>query len=75
MHKENIIAIRRDNLDRIIEFKTNSNKIYNYEMAKEAIASGLIENAKIMKEKDNLSYIVEKNSNNIKNSFQNMEEF
>ena len=29
MNKEKIIAVRRDNLDRIVEFKTNDGKIYN----------------------------------------------
>lgn len=70
MNKEIIIAIKRDNLDRIVEFKTNNNKIYNYEMAKEAIIKGIIENAKIIKGKDDLFYITENNSN-----FEKMEEF
>jgi hypothetical protein len=70
MNKEIIIAIKRDNLDRIVEFKTNNNKIYNYEMAKEAIIKGIIENAKIIKGKDDLFYIAENNSN-----FEKMEEF
>lgn len=70
MNKEKIIAIKRDNLDRIVEFKTNNNKIYNYEMAKEAINNGIIENAKIVKGKDNLFHIVESNSD-----FEKMEEF
>lgn len=70
MNKEIIIAIKRDNLDRIVEFKTNENKIYNYEMAKEAINKGIIENAKIIKGKDSLFHIVESGSN-----FEKMEEF
>ena len=74
MNKEIIIAIKKDNLDRIVEFKTNNNKIYNYEMAKEAINKGLITNAIVVKGKDNLLHIKEKNSNNIKN-FEKMEEF
>ena len=71
MKKEKIIAIRKDNLDRIIEFKTDKNKIYNYEMAKEAIFNKIIENAKVIKGKDSLFHIVDINSN----SFQNLEEF
>lgn len=71
MKKEKIIAIRKDNLDRIIEFKTDKNKIYNYEMAKEAISNKIIENAKVIKGKDSLFHIVDINSN----SFQNLEEF
>ena len=72
MKKERIIAIKKDNLDRIVEFKTNTNKIYNYEMAKEAITNGLIENAKLVKGNDCLLHIKEKD-NSI--SFQKMEEF
>ncbi len=70
MDKEKIIAIKRDNLDRIIEFKTNKNKIYNYEMAKEAIINGLIDNAKVVKGKDTLLHIMETDT-----SFEKMEEF
>lgn len=70
MNKETIIAIKKDNLDRIVEFKTNNNKIYNYEMAKEAIINGIIENAKIIKGKDDLFHIIGNDSN-----FEKMEEF
>lgn len=75
MHKEIIIAVRRDNLDRIVQFKTNKNNVYNYEMAKEAISKGIIENAKILHGKDTLMHVVEKNSNNIAKAFEKMEEF
>jgi len=75
MEQEKIIAIKRDNLDRIVEFKTNRNKIYNYEMAKEAISNGLIENAKIIKGKDTLLHIIENSSKSVTNSFENLEEF
>lgn len=74
MNKEKIIAVKRDNLDRIIEFKTDKNKIYNYEMAKEAIFEGIIDNAVVSKGKDNLLYILEKHGN-ITNPFEKMEEF
>jgi len=74
MNTEKIIAIKKDNLDRIVEFKTNANKIYNYEMAKEAINNGMIENAIILKGKDSLFHIKEKEGNSIK-EFEKMEEF
>ena len=74
MRIEKIIAVKRDNLDRIVEFKTNADKIYNYEMAKEAINKGMIDNAIILKGKDNLLHIKEKEGNNIK-AFEKMEEF
>lgn len=75
MKKEKIIAIKKDNLDRIIEFKTDKNKIYNYEMAKEAINNGFIENAIVVQGKDTLFHIVEKGGKNSVFSFEKMEEF
>lgn len=62
MKRERIIAIRRDNLGRLVEFKTNNNKIYNYEMAKEAIDKGLIINAEVITGKDSLMHIKKKDN-------------
>ncbi len=74
MKKQKIIAVKRDNLDRIIEFKTNNNLIYNYEIAKEIISKGLIDNAVVIKGKDTLLHIMEKDGNSLK-EFEKMEEF
>lgn len=74
MGKEKITNIRKDNLDRIIEFKTDKGNIYNYEMAKEAITNGIIINAHLIKGKDSLTYIVD-NTESIKHSFENTQEF
>lgn len=74
MNKEKIIAVRRDNLDRIIEFKTDKGNIYNYEIAKEVINTGMIDNAHLLKWKDNLTYVVD-NSNSITHSFEKAQEF
>lgn len=75
MEKEIIVAIKRDNLNRIVEFKTNKNNIYNYEMAKEAINNNIIRNAIVVKGKDNLFYIKEKNDINNPIPFEKVEEF
>lgn len=75
MNKEIIIAVKRDNLNRIVEYKTNKNKIYNYEMAKEAINDGLIENAIVIQGSDSLFHIREKNNPNTSNPFEKVEEF
>ena len=75
MQKEKIIAVKRDNLNRIVEFKTNKNKIYNYEMAKEAIINGIIENATVEQGKDSLFHVMEKNRDNYFLPFEKMEEF
>lgn len=74
MKNEKIIAIKKDNLDRIVEFKTNENNIYNYEMAKEAIINGQITNAIVKKDKNNLFLIKEKTAQGYQN-FEKMEEF
>ena len=74
MNKERIVGIKKDNLDRIVEFKTNTGKIYNYEMAKEAITNGIIIDAHLKKGKDSLTYIVD-NTESIKHSFEKAEEF
>ncbi|HHU60125.1 TPA: DUF3892 domain-containing protein [bacterium] len=73
MKRERIIAIRRDNLGRLVEFKTNNNKIYNYEMAKEAIDKGLIINAEVITGKDSLMHI--KKKDNKDSDFNNTSEF
>ena len=70
---EKIIAVKRDNLNRIVEFKTNYNKIYNYEMAKEAIINDEISNAQVILGKDNLWIILGKNETN--SDFSNLDEF
>lgn len=74
MKKQKIIAVKRDNLNRIIEFKTSNNTIYNYEMTKELINNGLIDNAVVITGKDTLLHIKEKDGNNLR-EFEKMEEF
>lgn len=74
MESEKIIAVKRDNLNRIVEFKTNNNNIYNYEMAKEAIINGKIANAIVEKDKNQLLLVKEKTINGDEN-FEKMEEF
>ena len=50
MNSEKITHIKKDNCNRIIEFKTNYGKVYDYETAKEFIKEKKITNAKIKKE-------------------------
>ena len=68
-----IVAIRKDNLDRIVEFKMDDGKIYNYEMAKEEIIDDKVSNAQVILGKDNLWIILGKD--NAKSDFSNLEEF
>ena len=68
-----ITAVRKDALDRIIEFKMSDGKIYNYEMAKEEIINDNVSNAQVILGKDNLWIILGKE--NTKSDFSNLEEF
>ena len=45
--KERITHVRKDNLGRIVEVKTNQDHIYDVEVAKELIEQDKIDNAKI----------------------------
>lgn len=68
-----IIAVKKDALDRIVEFKMNDGKIYNYEMAKEEIINDNVCNAQVILGKDNLWIIMGKEKTN--SDFSNLEEF
>ena len=56
--KEKITHIKKDNVGRIVEFKTDCNNVYNYEICKELIQKHKITNAKIKKTKYGLDKIV-----------------
>ena len=43
--KERFVAVRRNSDGTLKEFKSNSGKVYDYEMALEAVEAGKIENA------------------------------
>ena len=68
-----IIGIKRDALDRIVEFKMDDGKIYNYEMAKEEIMGNKVDGAQVILGKDNLWIIM--GCKNNKTDFSNLEEF
>ena len=68
-----IVAIKKDALERIVEFKMSDGKIYNYEMAKEEVLSDNVRNAQIILGKDNLWIIMGKENAN--SDFSNLEEF
>lgn len=68
-----IIAVKKDALDRIVEFKMNDGKIYNYEMAKDEIINDRVNNAQVILGKDNLWIILGKGKN--QSDFSNLDEF
>ena len=51
MKNDKIVAVRRDSQGRLVEFKTNSGKVYDYEMAVEAIKNNELTNAELIKNK------------------------
>ena len=68
-----IVAIKKDALDRIVEFKMSDGKIYNYEMAKEEVIENRVSNAQVILGKDNLWIILGKNE--ASSDFSNLEAF
>ena len=49
MRKEKFVAVRKDAQGRLVEFKTSSGRVYDYEMAIEAVSNDEIENAELIK--------------------------
>ena len=47
--KERFVAVRKNNEGNLCEFKSNTGKVYDYEMAIEAIEQGKIEGAMLFK--------------------------
>ena len=49
MRKEKFVAVRKVAQGRLVEFKTSSGRVYDYEMAIEAVSNDEIENAELIK--------------------------
>ena len=75
MEKERIVKVKRDDHGRLVEFMTDSGKIFDYEMAKDAINMDMITNAELFKGKDGVLHIKSRNDNTEENNFANMDEF
>lgn len=73
--KEKFVACRRASDGSLQEFKSNSGKVYDYEMALEAVENGDIENAIPFTGKDGQRYIRGKNDGNPKTNLANLKEF
>jgi len=71
MKNDKIVAVRRDSQGRLVEFKTNSGKVYDYEMAVEAIKNNELTNAELIKNKAGSNVIKGKNNQ----SFSDLPEF
>lgn len=69
--QEKITKVRKDAQGRLVEFKTNTGKVYDYEMALEAIENGEITNAEVITNRSNSKVIKGKNNQ----ALDNLEEF
>lgn len=62
MRKEKFVAVKKDAQGRLVEFKTSSGRVYDYEMAIEAINEGKIENAELIKNRAGTNVIKGRNN-------------
>ena len=69
--QEKITKVKKDAQGRLVEFKTDCGKVYDYEMAIEAIENGIITNAEIIKNRSNSKVIKGKNNQ----ALDNLDEF
>ncbi len=65
MKNEKVVAVRKDAQGRLIEFKSSSGKIYDYEMAVEAIKSNKLSNAELIKNRSGANVIKGKNNQSL----------
>lgn len=73
--KSKIVAVNRNQDGSFSKFKTDDNKILNYEMAKDLISKGKISNAELFKGKDGKTYVRGKTDGIKANNLSELEEF
>lgn len=73
--KERFVACRKNSDGTLKEFKSNSGKVYDYEMALEAVENGEIENAIPFTGRDGARHIRGKNDGEAKTNLSNLKEF
>lgn len=73
--KEKFVAVRKNSDGNLCEFKSDSGKVYDYEMAIEAIEQGKIENAMLFTGRDGKQHIRSKNDGDDQTKFSTMKEF
>ncbi len=73
--KEKFVACQKASDGTLQKFKTSSGKVYDYEMALEAVENGQIENAIPFTGRDGQRYIRGKNDGNEKTNLKNLKEF
>ena len=73
--KERFVACSKNSDGTLKQFKSNTGKVYDYEMALEAVENGEIENAIPFTGRDGSRYIRGKNDGDEKNNLSNLKEF
>lgn len=73
--KERFVACRKNSDGTLKEFKSNSGKVYDYEMALEAVENGEIENAIPFTGRDGARHIRGINDGEEKTNLSNLKEF
>lgn len=73
--KERFVAVRKNSDGTLKEFKSNSGKVYDYEMALEAVENGEIENALPFTGRDGARHIRGKNDGDDSNNLSNLKQF
>ena len=73
--KERFVAVRRNSDGTLKEFKSNSGKVYDYEMALEAVEAGKIENAIHFTGRDGARHIRSMNNRDKNTNLTNLKEF
>lgn len=73
--KESFVAVRKNGKGNITEFKSSSGKVYDYEMAKEAVQQGKIENCMLFTGRDGKQHIRTVRDDDPSNNLDNLNEF
>ena len=72
---EKFVAVRKNSAGNLCEFKSNSGKVYDYEMALEAVEKGQVENAILFTGRDGKQHIKSKTDTSKKDNLSNLKEF
>ena len=73
--KETFVAVRKNSDGNIVEFKSSSGKVYDYEMAVEAVEQGKIEGCMLFTGRDGKQKIRTVRDDDPSNNLDNLKEF
>ena len=72
---EKFVAVKKNAAGNLCEFKSESGKVYDYEMAVEAVEKGKVENAMLFTGRDGKKHIKSKTDKSKKDNLSNLKEF